>query len=99
MPPSGHYLGDREASSGQMVWNWTVRLALPLLLGVLAAALHAMWTEAPYAPGVLDILGTLGIIVTMLGMVVWCACAWLGSEGEPPRRGSLSSLPRGLRPF
>jgi hypothetical protein len=25
-----------------MVWNWTVRLALPLLLGVLAAALHVI---------------------------------------------------------
>jgi hypothetical protein len=73
-----------------MVWNWTVRLALPLLLGVLAAALHVMWSEAPYAPGLLDILGTIGIIVTMLGIVVWCVCAWLGSEGDPPTRSELS---------
>ena len=74
-----------------MVWNWTVRLALPLLLGILAAALHVMWTEAPYSPGVLDVLGTLGILVTMLGMIVWCVCAWLGSEGEAPRRAHLST--------
>ncbi|HYD05961.1 MAG TPA: hypothetical protein VEC60_09550 [Reyranella sp.] len=59
-----------------------MRLALPLLLGVLAAALHVMWSEAPYAPSLLDILGTIGILVTMLGIVVWCVCAWLGSEGD-----------------
>lgn len=68
-----------------IIWTWTVRLALPLLIGVLAAALRVIWSEPPYAPGVLDILGTIGIAVTMLGMVVWCACAWLGSEGEPER--------------
>ena len=73
-----------------MVWNWTVCLALPLLLGILAAALHVMWTEAPYSPGVLDVLGTLGILVTMVGMIIWCVCAWLGSEGEP-RRPRLSA--------
>lgn len=66
-----------------MMWNWTVRLVLPLLLGLLAAALRVMWTEAPYPPGALDILGTIGLVVTMLGIVVWCVCAWLGSEGEP----------------
>jgi hypothetical protein len=62
-----------------MLWNWTVRLALPLLVGVLGA-LHVMWAEAPYAPGTLDILGTIAIVVTMLGMVLWCVCAWLGDE-------------------
>jgi len=66
-----------------MVWNWTVRLAMPLLLGVLAAALHVMWAEAPYAPGLFDILGTIAIGLTMLLMVVWCVCAWLG--GAPDR--------------
>ena len=38
----------------------------------------------------LILLGTLGILVTMLGMVIWCVCAWLGSEGEP-RRPRLSN--------
>jgi hypothetical protein len=75
-----------------VVWTWIVRLVLPMLLGVLVAALHVMWTESPYAPGVLDILGTIGIAVAMLGIVVWCICAWLGCEelgsappfGQPP---------------
>lgn len=71
-----------------MVWNWTVRLALPVLLGILAAALHVMWSEAPYKPGVLDVIGTAGIGVAMLGIVVWCVCAWLGCEG-----GSSAPLP------
>jgi hypothetical protein len=69
-----------------MVWNWTVRLALPVLLGILAAALHVMWWETPYRHGVLDVLGTAGIVVAMMGIVVWCVCAWLGCEGKdlPP---------------
>ena len=67
-----------------MVWNWTVRLALPVLLGILGAALHVMWWESPYKPGLLDVIGTAGIVVAMLGIVVWCVCAWLGCEGEGP---------------
>ena len=66
-----------------MVWNWTVRLALPVLLGILGAALHVMWWESPYKHGVLDFIGTAGIVVAMLGIVVWCVCAWLGSEQGP----------------
>ena len=26
-------------------------------------------------------VGAIALIVTMLGMVAWCLCAWLGSEG------------------
>lgn len=66
-----------------MMWNWTVRLALPVLLGILAAALHVMWWESPDKHGVLDFIGTAGIVVGMMGIVVWCACAWLGSEEGP----------------
>ena len=76
-----------------LVWTWIVRLALPLLLGVLASALNAIWFDAPYAHGVLDILGTIGLVVAMLGIVVWCVCAWLGSEEfgrEPPGDRSSS---------
>jgi len=64
-----------------MVWTWTVRLSLPVLLGILGAALHVMWWESPYKHGVLDFIGTASIVVAMLGIVVWCVCAWLGSEG------------------
>ena len=88
-----------------LVWTWIVRLALPLLLGVLASALNAIWFDAPYAHGVLDILGTIGLVVAMLGIVVWCVCAWLGSEEfgrEPPgdrsssRYQPLSEAPEGM---
>jgi hypothetical protein len=67
-----------------MVWNWTVRLALPALLAILAAALHVIWWESPFKPGLLDVIGTAGIVVAMLGIVVWCVCAWLGCEDEGP---------------
>jgi hypothetical protein len=51
--------------------------------GLLGAALHVMWWESPYRHGVLDFIGTGGIVVAMLGIVVWCVCAWLGSEEGP----------------
>ena len=66
-----------------MVWNWTVRLALPGLLAILAALLHLIW-EAPYKPGVLDVLGSAGIVIGMMGIIVWCVCAWLGCESKDP---------------
>jgi hypothetical protein len=53
------------------------------MLGVLAAALHVMWAESPYAPGLLDVLGTIGIGVAMLGMMAWCVAAWLDEPDAP----------------
>lgn len=67
----------------RVVWNWTVRLALPVLLGILGASLHVMWWDSPYRHGVLDFIGTAGIVVGMLGIVVWCVCAWLVSDDGP----------------
>ena len=55
-----------------MVWTWTVRLSLPMLLWILGAALHVMWWESPYKHGILEFIGTAGIVVAMLGI-----------EGEP----------------
>lgn len=64
------------------VWIWTVRLALPVLLGILGAEVHVIWSESPYKPGVLDMVGTAGIVVAMLVIVVWCICAWLDGAEE-----------------
>jgi hypothetical protein len=60
-----------------------VRLALPILVGVLAGALHVMWADSPYAPGVLDVLGTIGLAIAMVGMMLWCAGAWLDTPDSP----------------
>lgn len=63
-----------------MAWTWTLRLVLPMLLAILAAALYAMWAETPYAPSLLDIVGTLGLLISMLGIVVWCLSDWLSED-------------------
>jgi hypothetical protein len=74
----------------QTVWTWTLRLALPLLVGVLAAALHVIWADSPYAHGLLDIFGTIGLVIAMLGMAMWCAAAWLGEpETTTPDRSEM----------
>jgi hypothetical protein len=66
-----------------MVWTWTLRLVLPMLLAILGAAIYVIWAEAPYAPGLLDVLGTLGLLVSMLGIVLWCLSDWLSEEADP----------------
>ena len=67
----------------QTICTWTVRLAIPILLGVLVSALHLIWAESPYKPGLLDIIGTVGIAIAMLGMVVWCVGAWFDTTETP----------------
>ncbi|MBS0524092.1 MAG: hypothetical protein JSS04_10695 [Proteobacteria bacterium] len=85
---------EQEAVISSMVWTWIVRLALPVLLGILGASLHVIWAS-PYKHNVLDFIGTGGIVIAMLGIVVWCACAWLGSEEGP---ASLPPGPTSLPP-
>lgn len=74
-----------------MVWTWTLRLVLPMLLAILSAALYVMWTETPYAPSLLDIVGTLGLLISMMGIIVWCLSDWLSEDDDTVGRDTAIS--------
>ncbi len=81
-----------------MVWIWTLRLVLPALLLVLSVALKAIWSEAAYPPGVLDIIGTIMIAFAMMGILGWCANAWFG-EGNQGDHAAPRREPSALEPL
>jgi len=81
-----------------MVWIWTLRLVLPALLCVLGVALNAIWSEATYPPGTLDIIGTIMIVFAMMGILGWSADAWFG-ESNQRKRTAAPHEPRVLEPL
>jgi hypothetical protein len=58
------------------VFNWMVRLLLPLSLGLLGATLGAVWPDSRHH-GWMDFAGSGALLLAMIGVAFWTLSAWV----------------------
>jgi hypothetical protein len=73
-----------------MVWDWTVRLVLPVLVLVLAAVIYEIVHGPRAVMSGMERVAIALLAVTMLGMAGWWLASWLPS-GDVPQQASQRS--------
>ena len=81
-----------------MVWDWTVRLVLPLLVLLLAAVIVEILRGPRTAISGMERVAIALLAVTMLGIAGWWVASWLPSGDVPQQAQTRSSGRRGDSP-
>ena len=81
-----------------MVWDWTVRLVLPLLVLLLAAVIVEILRGPRTAISGMERVAIALLAVTMLGIAGWWVASWLPSGDVPQQAQTRSSSRRGDAP-
>ena len=81
-----------------MVWDWTVRLVLPVLVLVLAAVIYEILHGPRATMSGMERVAIALLAITMLGMAGWWLASWLPSGDIPqqatqPRPGRREGTP------
>jgi len=63
--------------------SWLIRLLLPITIGILAALLYALWTDAPQSSPARTIAAGTALVVPLLAIVLWCIAAWTADDHGP----------------
>jgi hypothetical protein len=73
-----------------MVWDWIVRLVLPLLVLLLAAIIYEIVYGSRAGLNGMERVAVALLAVTMLGIAGWWVASWLPT-GDVPQQASRSS--------
>jgi hypothetical protein len=79
------YPERRGSSNIQTVWNWVLRLCLPILMVVSVKALQWLWVDNIYGTRWLDIIGGTALALGLLSIALWCVGVWLSDADDPKK--------------
>ncbi len=66
---------DRRPSAAGL-WQWVLRLALPLLTAMGSVVLYWIWFDNAYGRHWGNTVGGIALAVTMLLVLIWSICTW-----------------------
>jgi hypothetical protein len=72
----------------ERIWNWLLRLVLPVTLGLCGQLIAWMWFRTPYPLDAWSISGGVVLIVVSLLLAVWTWHSWLPFGQEVVARSS-----------
>ena len=66
---------DRRPSAAGL-WQWVLRLALPLLTAMGSVVLYWIWFDNVYGRHWGNTVGGIALAVTMFLVLIWSICSW-----------------------